>query len=205
MALLQPPPTALGLGCRMYEVISNVPGGEDGAASYQQAMQALQQGSLEDLPAFMDGDSHMFSRRPAAVFPVNRDRCAVQPSWAAGRLTLAHASAADAEHADLSTCRPQCQQQQACPEGVLQASMHRSEGDTVCRFVLNVLERDDLQEEGQPESSSAVQEDRSTAGLGLGSSFPGLQMDDRVQVLPEGTVEAGADADIKVRQGPPAA
>ena len=89
--------------------------------------------------------------------------------------------------------------------GVSQPGLHHSESGEVCRFVLNVLERDDLQEEEQPESSAAVQEDRSTAGLGLGSSFPGLQMDDRVQVLPEGTVEAEADADIKVRQPPCAA
>lgn len=62
----------------MYEVISNVPGDEDGAISYQQAMQEIQ-GSMEDLPAYMEGDSQMFSRRPAAVFPVTRDRYACRP------------------------------------------------------------------------------------------------------------------------------
>ena len=80
-AVPQPPCKPWLPRCRMYEVISNVPGEEEGAASFQQAMQAIHQGSLEDLPAFMEGDSHMFSRRPAAVFPVNRDRCA------AGRAT----------------------------------------------------------------------------------------------------------------------
>ena len=61
-------------------MISNVPGEDEGATSYQQAMQALQQGSLEELPAFVEGEGQMFSRRPAAVFPVNRDRYAQPPA-----------------------------------------------------------------------------------------------------------------------------
>ena len=67
---------------------------------------------------------------------------------------------------------------------------------SLCRFVLNVLQRDDLEGEEQAQSSPAAAQGSSTAGLALGS-FSGLQMDGlQVQVLPEGTQED--DADIKV-------
>ena len=55
-----------------------------------------------------------------------------------------------------------------------------------------MLDRDDLGEEGEEEGRWEVEDSRGTVGPGLGT-LGGLQLDDRVQVLPEGTLEMDAD------------